>query len=580
VFEDLGEEFSGFTRAIQDLKERLEEGRFRLAVLGQFKRGKSTLLNALIGKPLLPTGVLPLTSVPTVLRYGAEPSIRITRIHAKSEEARCNIDGITALLRRYVTEQENPGNRLGVSHVDVTYPNPLLSQRLDVIDTPGIGSTIPHNTQTAREMLQVADGAVFVLSPDPPITEVELQFLRAVRGAATRTIFVITKADTLTPTQRVEMLDFVRQVLAQEDQNNRGTRIFLVSAAQGLEARVTDNVDLWAKSGMADLIEYLTTFIATEKRIALEDAIEAKAARVIREALFTVGLQLKIIRLPMEELEQRSERFELQLEKIEQERRYFPDRLAGDRQRLMLDIEHHATVLAAQARETLATRAKKTLQRTESSGLVRDIQHAIQTALAEETEPVFARIEKELICEASHRFTNMLDTYIRDIQVLIDRVRRIAADLFEVPCLECVMLEPFERLREVSFTNRRWITSFTEEAASWLWRLSPRSIQLRRLENDLQRDIDYLVSRNIGEVRWAMQQNLQDACAGFQSRMEEQLDAAVGTIRASIASALHSQAERVTARSFQAERWTISHTRLVALLEQLSTKTATYQPPI
>jgi dynamin family protein len=52
------------------LEERLREQRFYVACVGQFKRGKSTLLNALVGRPLLPTGVVPVTSVPTVLRYG------------------------------------------------------------------------------------------------------------------------------------------------------------------------------------------------------------------------------------------------------------------------------------------------------------------------------------------------------------------------------------------------------------------------------------------------------------------------------------------------------------------------------
>jgi ABC-type uncharacterized transport system ATPase component len=63
----------------EQLTAKLAEDRFTIAVLGQFKRGKSSLLNAIIGRDLLPTGILPLTSVITVVRYGASERLVIYR---------------------------------------------------------------------------------------------------------------------------------------------------------------------------------------------------------------------------------------------------------------------------------------------------------------------------------------------------------------------------------------------------------------------------------------------------------------------------------------------------------------------
>ncbi len=73
----LGGDFAAELAKLVALKERLEEGRFHLAILGQFKRGKSTLLNALIGESILPTSVVPLTAIPTFVEYGPERGVRV-----------------------------------------------------------------------------------------------------------------------------------------------------------------------------------------------------------------------------------------------------------------------------------------------------------------------------------------------------------------------------------------------------------------------------------------------------------------------------------------------------------------------
>ena len=94
---------SGRAEACQDLIVRLAEDRFTLAVVGQFKRGKSSLMNAVIGRDLLPTGVLPLTSAITILRYGPQEQLIIHR-----EDTRLPEEAPVWSLAEYVTEEKNP----------------------------------------------------------------------------------------------------------------------------------------------------------------------------------------------------------------------------------------------------------------------------------------------------------------------------------------------------------------------------------------------------------------------------------------------------------------------------------------
>ncbi|MGH7997042.1 MAG: dynamin family protein, partial [Opitutaceae bacterium] len=127
------------------LMTKLAEDRFTLAVLGQFKRGKSSLMNAVIGREILPVGLLPLTSAITVLRFGPSERLLVRHAHwAFLEEAPLEE------LPNFVTEKGNPGNRRQVQAAYLELPLPFLRHGLEFVDTPGIGSAISANTATTH----------------------------------------------------------------------------------------------------------------------------------------------------------------------------------------------------------------------------------------------------------------------------------------------------------------------------------------------------------------------------------------------------------------------------------------------
>ena len=119
-----------------ELMAKLAEDRFTLAVLGQFKRGKSSLMNALIGRDLLPVGALPLTSAITVLRFG--PTERLL-IYRENVALPFPEEFPVQRLAEFVTEKENPGNCKRVKTAIVELPLPFLRRGVEFVDTPGIG---------------------------------------------------------------------------------------------------------------------------------------------------------------------------------------------------------------------------------------------------------------------------------------------------------------------------------------------------------------------------------------------------------------------------------------------------------
>jgi predicted GTPase len=168
---------------IEEVRKRLAHGRLHLAVLGQFNRGKSTFINALVGLNVLPTSVLPLQSVPTLISWGPHLKCVLRFLNGKPYliVQKSNED-ISATLTAYVAEEHNPKNQLCVKEVEVQCPSELLENGTVLIDTPGFGSTYLHNTRTALETIVECDAALFLISADPPLTQMEVEFLRQVQN--------------------------------------------------------------------------------------------------------------------------------------------------------------------------------------------------------------------------------------------------------------------------------------------------------------------------------------------------------------------------------------------------------------
>ena len=169
--------------------QKLSENRFSLVVIGQFKRGKTTFINAILGRDLLPTAIIPLTSIITVLKYGETLSIRVFFNNNAVEEIELSE------LASYITEKYNPKNEKGVNYAEILYPSPYLQNGVQIVDTPGIASIHEHNTEITYQYLPNADAAVFLVSVDPPITQAEFDFLNDLKKDIPKIFFILNKID-------------------------------------------------------------------------------------------------------------------------------------------------------------------------------------------------------------------------------------------------------------------------------------------------------------------------------------------------------------------------------------------------
>ena len=212
------------------LAARVSEGRFYLACIGQFKRGKSTLINALIGEPVLPVGFIPVTAVPTVIRFGVQPRARVQARDGSWQEV------AVSDLKQYVSEEHNPENAKGVTGVEVFVPSALLCTGMCFVDTPGLGSVFTGNTAATQAFIPHIDAALVVVGADPPLAGEELALVEAVGRQVQNLILVLNKADRTTDAERAAAVVFTQKVLEKRLKRSVGP-VFEVSAANQLENR-------------------------------------------------------------------------------------------------------------------------------------------------------------------------------------------------------------------------------------------------------------------------------------------------------------------------------------------------------
>jgi GTPase SAR1 family protein len=548
----MGSAYEIYAQKLNDLEQRLLEGRFHLAVLGQVKRGKSTLVNALLGEEVLPSSVIPLTAIPTFIQYGEQRGLKIkylddrgdimlnseSRYLAKdkdslgSPEYLSEIEWLKKQLIDFVTESNNPNNKKEVLQVEVTHPAPILRDVV-IIDTPGIGSTYLHNTEVTINFLPQCDAALFVVSADPPITEVELTFLKDVKSKVSKLFFVLNKVDYLTQTELANALDFYK-VLIKEVGINPNTPIFAISARKGLQAKESNDIQKWNESGLAKVTDYLTTFLALEKSLVLRDAIGRKTFDIFNQTYLQIKLEIRTLELPLTELEDRLSLFEKKIVEAEQQRIHTQDILNGDRKRIKDLLEERIRSLQAPLYTKLIEVAERSMLKSPH-----DQEHAAQKTVAEVIPELFKH-ELDTISEIMDKeiAVRMKDQEQR-IDSLVESIRKTASEVFEIPYHASIGGHVYDDRRKPYFVQYDQEDLFFQISPNFIERFMTAKMREKRIKERMNKQIDKLVLRNLENIRWETLQNIDTTFRKFSASLDNNLSMTIkathGTISSSVA---------------------------------------------
>lgn len=554
---------------LEELKDRLLSQRLRVAVLGQFKRGKSTFLNALLGCPLLPTGVIPLTAIPTFLHWAPQYALQAYDLEGKVIRTAEAVEPteITSILDRLVTEEGNPRNHQRVGRVDVFAPAPVLANGVELIDTPGIGSTHQHNTDAALAVLPECDAAFFVLSVDPPVTAAELEYLDYVRPMVAPILFILNKVDYFAAADRPAAAAFLRRTLSDHLPDETDFPIFSLAARSALEAKRSGDEVALANSGLIEVEHGLSQTLATQKREILRLAITRKAAAILDSARSHAQLLIRALEMPMDDLARRADQFAEAVRSIEQQRLQARDLLAGSRRRMLEGLEARAAMLREDARSSLIPLVDRAFSEGRTGAEAeRAAKRAIGAAI-----PDFFEGAMECIAEtAAKDLDAILVEHVHRATRVIDSVRITAAELFEVPAAPEAAVEMFVSARKPYWVTQKWDETLNPFRRGFLDTLMPRSIYRMRAKRRLAAEIDNLARRNVENLRWATLQNIEDAFRRFHAWFDEALSEAIEATKGAIEAARRKrcehadQAEEDLSRLRSASDWIAASQRALA----------------
>lgn len=317
-------------RVETDLVKKLEADRFNLVVVGEFNHGKTTFVNALLGRELLPVGVTPTTAVIHHLEYGEQASAEVVRVSGATEALAVED------VKKFCVSGSAAAESDEVRYVSVFVPAPLLEERIVLVDTPGVNDLSLTRADITYSYIPKSDAVLFLLDAGQPLKESERVFLQDKLLAQSRNkiIFVVTKRDIWDAAEQIEALAYIR---AELDKILPGAPIFAVSAQQALDGSPES-------SGLPELKTHLMAFLAEERgRILLDNAL-GQALGLARLLGKGIDARKRAVQMTTDELARRIEILEADLagqsKTLDQRRAFIREEVAGIRAWVRRDMEH------------------------------------------------------------------------------------------------------------------------------------------------------------------------------------------------------------------------------------------------
>lgn len=552
-----------FVGPVEELAGKIQQSAFYLVVLGEFKRGKSTLVNALLKDNILPTAVVPLTSIVTMIRYGPEEEILVRFKNGKTQ----SID--RRHLADYVTERGNPDNSKGVDRVEIAYPAETLRGGVHLIDTPGVGSIFETNTQATYDFLPKVDAALFLFTVDPPISQSELAFLRDVRQYVSKIFFVQNKIDYVDPKDREESLEFSKQVLKGIIQDGE-IRILPLSAKLALEGRLKEDHEKIAQSYFPQLEEVLTHFLTREKgRVLLQSATQS-ARKMLNDLEFSVQLEQKAIEMPLQDLEQRIALFQKELQKIRRDREensyYFEAEIKRimawlDRELKRLQKDHLPELM-----EQLRQEGEKN-QHLPVSRYVEKMESVLNEGIIRTFDDWIVNEEKAL----NEEFARVSRQYSDRTNQVIERLIQASAKLFDIP-FETIQTDECLRADSRFYYLLGDPPRFFDIAGAvdfFSRKLMPTSFSQKRVLSNLMKKLPERIDANCGRVRSDFMRRLQESFLSFRWNLNAKIDATAQGIQDALEKALAMQKSGAVERDRKVALLNEKMRNILAIKEEL-----------
>ena len=263
----------------EHFKENLDKKEIFIPVLGIQGAGKSSFLNSiLMDENVLPTDVDETTCVPVEVHYGE--NTHEAEVHfigrpkeiIKSEE-----------LEKYVHNDYNPANELGVNRIILYNNSEILKNNIVLVDLPGVGSLTPENQKTTLDYVNKLVAGIFMIRTNPPITRTEKNFINALWPKLSNTIFVQNKWNDESLEDAQDAKDHNEGVLngiSSSYNEDRYVNVNIVNVYEAVKGKFTNDLDLYRQSGIENVLKEISN-ISVRYNSSLLSTLEGKIDEVL-----------------------------------------------------------------------------------------------------------------------------------------------------------------------------------------------------------------------------------------------------------------------------------------------------------
>ncbi|MCL6525004.1 MAG: dynamin family protein [Thermoflavifilum sp.] len=484
------------------LKQKAQEQRFYLVMVGSFKRGKSSLINAMLGAQLAPVAVVPLTALITLFEYANEAYAKVHFLHQPPQSISFS------QIDEYVTEEKNPQNIKQVAYVEVGYPAELL-RGMSIVDTPGIGSIFEHNTQTTISFIPKIDAALFVLSADTPISKVDLEFLQALYQQVPKILFVLNKADLLPDDELQKMLQYNRR------------QVELAIGKQNFIWEVVSSKQADGKYAIHSLIQQLHRLLQEEKSQIIEKSLQNQYRLLHHQIAMQLRLQKETLLMPVAELEKKQQQLEQSLLRMQNQKAEFESLVNGRIKSIQQQVDKSIQSLTQQWREQLQQKyiyqADHTWTEILQQGMV-TYQEQQTYALIQSLEQVKKTLEqntreqfRELLEEYASRSQSFLQELTQYLHSLLGIDFHLIANRFDLDVYTSFYFDYGKGLSVQYLSSPFWI--------KWLPANLRKKYYLRKLYDHYQQ----LITINASGMIYDLQYKIQESFRKFNYDLHEHL---------------------------------------------------------
>ncbi len=543
-----------------ELVSKLEENCFNLVVMGEFKRGKTTFVNALIGATLLPTAITPLTSIVTELVYGEELAVEVHFLDGRTKKASLEE------LPGFVTERGNPENVKGVKLVRAFYPSPYLRDGVRLVDTPGVGSVYDHNTEVAYDYLPKADAGIFLLTADPPISKSELEFLLDVKEQIGKVFFVLNKIDHHTEEERRESLEFCRQSISNA-LGLDGIKLFPLSARWALEAKTGGASELLETSLLPDFERSLEKFLVEEKGTLFLTSSINKALRMAQDEIRVIELEAKSLETPLKLLEERLAAFREAMEGIERKKLDNHYLMQGQVDELIKELDEDLDRLKLEKVSELKEDLRRKFE-TVKSRSVKEIGEALDDHIRASIKGVFDAWRAQEDKLLSEKFERVAERFTGEANALAREIVELSSSIFDIPLAPSVEAEDLSK--ESRFYYHMWeLTTTIDQTISAVRRLLPKGIAAGLALKDAERKLAEYFDRQCGRVRYDFVERLKKSLLSLKVKLDEKIDDTAAGIALAVERAMEGKKKGERELAEEKERLDVERKELEKIAEDL-----------